>query len=85
MIGTMIGVFGGGVIGLSSGYFGLCFFGGDQYNFLDLPLPWAAAAPSDDDSSTGFVDSGEPVDHPLVGRLFERLGDGDYVLRQTLN
>ena len=30
-------------------------------------------------------DTGEPVNHPLVGRLFVRSDDGRYIRRQSLN
>jgi hypothetical protein len=39
MLGQMIGVFGGGLLGLTVGYYALNYFGGPRFNFLEIALP----------------------------------------------
>lgn len=38
-LGQLIGVVGGGILGVAIGYYLLNWWGGPQFNFLDLPLP----------------------------------------------
>ncbi|MEK6237413.1 MAG: hypothetical protein N2C14_22100 [Planctomycetales bacterium] len=68
VIGNMIGVVGGGVIGLSMGYYGLCFFMPHK-NFLQIKMPGiplvdANGDPVIEDSgqNVGFDFDSEPID-----------------------
>jgi len=38
-LGQLIGVVGGGILGLAIGYYLLNWWGGPQFNFLEIPLP----------------------------------------------
>ena len=49
VLGQMIGVVGGGVLGLTAGYWCLNYFGGERFNFLELELPLIAHTQKKDD------------------------------------
>lgn len=50
-----IGVFGGGAVGLYLGYWLLNFFGGPQFYFVKLPLPFVSHASSQEPETEDFA------------------------------
>lgn len=42
VFGNLVGIVGGGLLGLAAGYYLLNWFGGSQFNLLEIPLPFIA-------------------------------------------
>lgn len=57
-LGQLAGVFGGGVLGLAIGYYLLNYFGGPQFNFLNIPLPGIPHQATANDANGSGTDAG---------------------------
>lgn len=65
MMAHMIGVIGGGVLGLSIGYYLLNLFGGEKFDFLNIPLPGIRHTQQPADGGSGLRAT-EPPRAPLA-------------------